>query len=59
MFEVAAQLSVGAIEIPVAVFAGEGDEGVPGVAQGAAPVVKLHTGPWVELPQLFLATTFQ
>ena len=59
MLALAAQLRVGAIDTPVAAFAGEGAEGVPGVAQGAAPVVKLQTDPEVELPQLFLATTFQ
>ena len=59
MFEQAAQLRVGLVDIPVAPFEGEGPEGVPGVAQGAEPVVKLHTDPEVEFPQLFLATIFQ
>jgi len=59
VFEEAAQLSVGLVEIPVAPLEGEGPEGVPGVGQGAEPVVKLQTDPEVEFPQLFLATTFQ
>ena len=55
----AAQVSVGLVETPAAPFEGEGLEGVPGVGQGADPVVKLHTGPGVELLQSFLATIFQ
>ena len=53
------QPSVGLVETPVAPFEGEGPEGVPGVEQGATPVVKLQTDPEVEFPQLFLATIFQ
>ena len=53
------QLRVGLVEIPVAPFEGEGFDGVPGVVQGAEPVVKLRTDPEIELPQLFFATIFQ
>ena len=59
MFEQAAQPSVGLVDTPVAPFEGEAPDGVPGVGQGTEPVVKLQTDPEVELPQLFLATTFQ
>ena len=59
MFEEAPQVNVGLVETPVAPLEGEGPEGVPGVGQGAGPVVKYHTDPEVEFPQLFLATTFQ
>ena len=52
----AAQLNVGLVRTLVAVFAGDGLDGFPGVGQ---TVVKLQIGPDVELPQLFLAMTFQ
>ncbi len=52
------QLKVGLADTPVAPFAGEETEGVPGAVQGAEPVVKLHTDPVVE-PQLFFPTIFQ
>ena len=53
------QLRIGLVEIPVEPLDGVGPDGVAGVAQGAEPVVKFHTGPEVELPQLFFATIFQ
>ena len=52
------QLRVGLVDAPVAPFAGEETDGVPGAAQGAEPVVKVHTDPAVE-PELFFATIFQ
>jgi hypothetical protein len=42
----------------VAPLEGVGVDGVPGVVQ-TGEVVKLHTGPEVELPQVFFATIFQ
>jgi hypothetical protein len=50
------QLNDGLVDIPVAPFAGDGLDGVPSVAH---TVVKLHTAPAAEPPQLFLATIFQ
>ena len=55
----AAQLSVELVDIPVAPFTGDAPEGVPGLGQDVETAVKRNTDPDVELPQLFLATTFQ
>jgi hypothetical protein len=44
------------VDTPVAPFDGVGAAGVPDATQA---VVKLHTDPVVDPPQLFLATIFQ
>jgi hypothetical protein len=50
------QLNAKLVDTPIAPFKGDEMEGVPAVAQA---VVKLHTGPAAEPPQLFLAMIFQ
>jgi hypothetical protein len=52
----ALQLKVGVMETQVALLVGEARVGDNG---GATGIVKLHTGPEVKLPHVFLATIFQ
>jgi hypothetical protein len=57
VFAQAAHFNGRVVKTPVDPFSGKGLEGISGVE--LERVVNDHTGPGVEFPQVFLATTFQ